>query len=229
MKFLKSKQVVLFLMIVVLTSSTVNAQKYKKYYQKSGKLVQNIVGNSKGTSITYWDDYGYKEVKIERTVTKMFGMKSEEKKTSLMIGSQLFTWDDKTDKVTKMTNDIAQTWEKDNYTAEQVGDMSEATLKQLGYSKTGTEIILGKTCDVWEGLGKSWAWKNISLKAVVKMLGISITYEPVSLDLDCNVPASVFELPAGKKVVAAGDQIPDDGSEDAKNAKKMIKGLFGND
>ncbi len=107
--------------------------------------------------------------------------------------------------------------------------MSEATLKQLGYSKTGTGVILGKTCVIWEGIGKSWAWKNISLKAVVKMMGISITYEPVSLDLDFNVPANVFELPAGKKVVSAADQIPNNGSEESVNAKKLIKGLFGND
>ncbi len=228
MKILQTKQL-LVLAIALLTINAANAQKYKKYYQKSGKLVQNITGNSKGTSVTYWDDYGYKEVKIEKTVTKMFGITSEDEKTSLMIGSKLYTWSEKEDKVTKMTNDIAQTWEQGNYTAEQVGAMSEATLKQLGYKKTGTEVLLGKSCDVWEGIGKSWAWKNLNLKAVVKMMGVSITYEPVSLDLDSSVPSNVFDLPVGKEVVNAEDQIPDDGSEDSKNAKKLMKSLFGND
>jgi hypothetical protein len=228
MKILQTKQL-LVLIIALLTINAANAQKYKKYYQKSGKLVQNITGNSKGTCTTYWDDYGYKEVKIENTVTKMFGITSEDKKTTLMIGSKLYTWSKNDDKVTKMTNDIAQTWEQKNYSAEQVGAMSEATLKQLGYKKTGTEVLLGKTCDVWEGIGKSWAWKNLNLKAVVKMMGVSITYEPVLLDVESNVPSSVFELPEGKKIVNAEDQIPDDGSEDSKNAKKMMKSLFGND
>ncbi|OQY04026.1 MAG: hypothetical protein B6I20_03830 [Bacteroidetes bacterium 4572_117] len=212
--------------ILIILSGSAYAQKYQKYYQKSGKLVQKIVGNSEGTSTTYWDEYGYKEVKIEETVTKIFGMSTKTKKTNLMLGSVMYEWEEKGDKVTKMTNDIAASWEKGNYTAKQVEDMSIATLKQLGYSKTGTETILGKTCDVWEGIGKSYAWKNLSLKAVVKMMGISITYEPVSLDLDINVPSNVFELPKGKKVLTPDEQIPDDGSEESENAKKMLKGLF---
>ena len=77
----------------------------------------------------------------------MFGMSSETNKTTLMLGSILYEWEEKGDKVTKMTNDIAKTWEDGNYTAKHVEDMSIATLKQLGYTKTGTEVILGKTCD----------------------------------------------------------------------------------
>ena len=212
--------------ILVLFTVSAHAQKYQKYYQKSGKLVQEIVGNSSGTVITYWDDFGYKEVKIEKTVTKMFGISTETNKTNLMIGSVMYEWEEKDDIVTKMTNDIAATWEKDNYTAKQVEDMSIATMKQLGYKKTGTEVILGKTCDLWEGIGKSWAWKNINLKAVVKVMGITINYEPVSLSLAENVPHTLFELPKGKEVVNAEDQIPDDGSEESIKAKNMLKNLF---
>ncbi|RLD76959.1 MAG: hypothetical protein DRJ10_12755 [Bacteroidetes bacterium] len=212
--------------ILIILSGSVYAQKYRKYYHENGKLVQKITGNSKGTLTTYWDDYGYKEVKIEKTVTKMFGMSTETNKTTLMLGSVLYEWEEKGDVVTKMINDIAKTWEDGNYTAKQVEDMSIATLKQLGYTKTGTEVILGKTCDVWEGVGKSWAWKNLNLKAVVNVMGISITFEPVSLSLVEDVPFTLFELPKGKKVVNAGDQIPDDGSEESEQAKQLMKGLF---
>ena len=173
---INSKKILSLSFILLILSGSVSAQKYRKYYQESGKLVQKITGNSKGTLTTYWDDYGYKEVKLEKTVTKMFGMTTETNKTTLMLGSVLYEWEEKGDKVTKITNDIAKTWEDGNYTAKQVEDMSIATLKQLGYTKTGTEVILGKTCDVWEGVGKSWAWKNLSLKAVVNVMGISITY-----------------------------------------------------
>ena len=220
------KKIVSISFILIVLSGSVYAQKYRKYYHENGKLVQKITGNSKGTLTTYWDDYGYKEVKIEKTVTKMFGISTETNKTTLMLGSVLYEWEEKGDKVTKITNDIAKTWEDGNYTAKQVEDMSIATLKQLGYTKTGTEVILGKTCDVWEGVGKSWAWKNLNLKAVVTVMGISITFEPVSLSLVEDVPYTLFELPKGKKVVTADEQIPDDGSEESKNAKKLMKGLF---
>ena len=99
----------LSLMLIILSGSSY-AQKYRKYYQESGKLVQKITGNSKGTLTIYWDDFGYKEVKIEKTVTKIFGMTSESNKTNLMIGSVMYEWEEKGDKVTKMTNDIAATW-----------------------------------------------------------------------------------------------------------------------
>ena len=220
------KRIASLCLVLIVLSGNSYAQKYRKYYQKSGKLVQNITGNSKGTLTVYWDDYGYKEVKIEKTVTKMFGVTNKSHKTNLMIGSVMYEWEEDDDKVTKMTNDIAATWEKGNYTAKQVEAMSIATLKQLGYKKTGTEVILGKTCDVWEGIGKSWAWKNLNLKAVVKAMGISINYEPVSLNLNISVPSSVFEIPKDKKIVKPGDEIPDDGSEESEQAKKLMQGIF---
>ena len=215
--------------ILIILSGSVYAQKFRKYYHENGKMVQKITGNSKGTLTTYWDDYGYKEVKIEKTITKVFGMSTETNKTTLMLGSVLYEWEENGDEVTKMTNDIAKTWEDGNYTAKQVEDMSIATLEQLGYTKTGTEVVLGKTCHVWEGIGKSWAWKNLNLKAVVKVMGIAITFEPVSLSLAEDVPFTLFQLPKGKKVVNAKDQIPDDGNEESENAKKLMNNLFNSD
>ncbi len=223
---LNIKKIASISFFLVLFTVSVHAQKYQKYYQESGKLVQKIEGNSSGTLITYWDYFGYKEVKIEKTVTKIFGISTETNKTTLTIGSVIYEWEENENIVTKMTSDIAATWEKENYTAKQVENMSIATLKQLGYKKTGTEVLLGKTCDVWEGIGKSWAWKNLSLKAVVTVMGITINYEPVSLSLTEDVPFTLFELPKGKKVVNIENQIPDDGSEESENAKNLLKGLF---
>lgn len=222
------KRFLLVLTVISLTIVATNAQKYKKYYQKSGKLEQKLSGNSKGTSVTYWDDYGYKEVKIEKTITKMFGIKSETNKTSLMIGSTMYEWEENGESMTKVTIDMVKTWEEGNYTADQVAQSSIATMKSLGYEKKGTETILGKTCDVWEGIGKSWAWKNLSLKAVVKVMGMEIAYEPVSIELDCDVPANLFEIPTGKKIVEAHVQTPNNEGEETVNPKKMLKSIFGN-
>lgn len=232
MTHLSLKRFLLVLTVVSLTIVTTNAQKYKKYYQKSGKMEQKLSGNSKGTCITYWDDYGYKEVKIEKTVTKVFGIKNETNKTSLMIGSTMYEWEENSETMTKVTIDMAKTWEDGNYTADQVAQSSIATMRSLGYEKKGTETILGKTCDVWEGIGKSWAWKNLSLKAVVKVMGMEIAYEPVSLELDYNVPANLFEIPSGKKIVEANVPAPGNGNDEddgeTVNPKKVLKSLFGN-
>lgn len=175
-----------------------DAQQYRKYYQKSGKLVQKMTGAASGTQTVYWDDYGNKEL----TITDMSMMGMSQKQTALVLGKDMYTWNDAEPTVYHIDNSIVDEYEKRNFTAEDFEKLSSEMMQQSGFEKKGTETIAGKECTLWENPDgiKLWGWKNLTLQIDMNVMGMSIKYETVSLDLDTDIPADVFQLPEGKTV-----------------------------
>jgi hypothetical protein len=230
------------LLTLCLMVTTIFAEKFKKYKNKSGMIEYKMSGNSEGKSVTYWDDYGYKEVMISQTKTKVWGMTNEENKTVLTIGAEVYEWKADDDKIFKSENPIAEIWEEKNYDEKDVEEFGKESMESLGFQKTGEENINGKNCEVWEGMGKIWIWKKngIAIKNDVKIMGINVISEATDIQLDIKVKDELFELPEGRTIVTEenarevmGEDEDEEMSpaeiEEAKKAtKEMLKGLFGN-
>jgi len=192
---MKSKVIILTCALFLLAASFVQGQEYRKYPFKSGKVEYKLEGNTKGTEVIYWDDYGMKEVNIEQSESKMFGQTTISNSTTLTLGSYVYEWNDEDERVYQTSNPIAESWEEGNYDDEDVEDFSIQTIEALGFEKIGTESVLGKKCDVYKGLGKIWVWKGLSLKTEVKVLGTKSIITATNISTNVRVPSSVFELP----------------------------------
>ena len=74
---------------------------------------------------------------------------------------------------TKMENTMLKGFEGQDLT-----EMGEKMLKQMGGKKIGSEKFLGRPTEIWEikQMGtKSWIWKGVPLKSELNMMGMKIS------------------------------------------------------
>lgn len=195
------KKMILTVMILCLAVNFAYAGNYKKYPDKSGKIVYELTGNTKGNRTLYWDDYGYKEMTVEKSVTKIFGMTQETNTYTLILGKDVYTWSDQDEKLNKTHNPIIDAWEENGYDDKDMETFAYQVMEQMGYEKTGSETINGKSCEIWEGsMGKLWIWSLYNYKTEVKLMGMKMTSLATDVDINSSVPASIFEYPKDREI-----------------------------
>ena len=75
-------------------------------------------------------------------------------------------------------------------------EMGEMMLKKMGGKKTGTDKVLGYTCDVWEAMGtKQCIYKGIPLKVESNVMGIKNSEVATKADFDISLSEDEFKLP----------------------------------
>jgi len=227
MKILNYQILLLFTLLFI---TTISAQEFRKYGNKSGMVEYKLSGDASGSSQTYWDDWGRKEVQIQNTKTTVWGMTTVEDKTTLMLGSDIYTWKKGETQIQKSVNPVARVWEEKNYDEKDIDSFSKKSLESLGYKKTGEETFDGKDCDVYDGLGgKLWIWKKnkIAVKFNVNILGINIVSEASKIKLDESIDASLFEIPKEMEIVSVKSTNDQDSAE-YENVQNKIKNIFKN-
>ena len=202
----KHNAYILLIFTVLSVQISTTAQEFHKYYHKSGKLIQKISGSATGTQTLYWDDYGNKEYQSVDMTLDMMGMTQKSTETYLTNGLDTYHWNNQSPDVYHTKESLTEEFKNRNYTADDYARLSSKMLEKNGFSKKAEkETVSGKDCDVWEMTGQAvtriWGWKNLTLKMEMNVMGMSINYEPQSLELNITVPASIFEVPSGKNVV----------------------------
>lgn len=227
-------KVISILVLLLLVSTISYAQKYRKYPFKSGKVEYKLEGNTTGTRVLLWDDYGYKELSIENSESKMFGQTTVTNSNTLVLGDYIYNWSTEDENLYQSTNPIIDIWTEGKYDEDDIEEFGIKTMEQLGFEKIGTETVLGKTCDVYKGLGKVWVWKCLSLKTEVKLLGTKSTITASNIETNINIAASKFEYPKNRKLIVNGN-IDEQTQEEIDEAveikpdeiKDALKSLFG--
>jgi hypothetical protein len=221
----------ILLLIVIIIGISANAQNYKRYAFKSGIIEYKYEGKTTGTEILYFDDYGKREAKYSNTVTKMFGVKSYENTITILNGDQVTIYDEKTGKATKSTNQAIQAFSTDEDMDYE--EFAIKMMKSLGFEKVGTETVLGKNCDVWEGIGTIYTWKGLSIKTITKIMGIKINIIATDVQTNVRIPASKFELPGGVEIKTmnnfSDDENNPEGQQNMESLKSGLNGLFTGD
>jgi hypothetical protein len=170
---------------------------YNKYPFKTAIVEYKISGNTNGTKTTYIDQHGLKEASYTQSKTKMMGMETIENTASILIADKVYSIDFEKNTATTLKNPYLEMF------ANADGDyikLGEQALTSLGYRKTGQGTVLGKSCDIWEGMNKAWVWKGLMLKVETKLMGMAFTEEATSVKIDVSVPASKFDIPDNIKV-----------------------------
>ena len=177
------------------------SQNFRKYPIKSGMIkYETDVMGTKGTSILYWDEYGFNEVQIENSPS-LSNDGTIETKTTLFLGSKQYVWGNNDEAVTAFTNPIAKVWETNGYQGDEAISLGEELMKNmLGAPIGGKKIFLGKECDVFkndEMMLEALGWKGLTL--MIKIASMS-TQTATSIETDIELPANTFALPEGKEI-----------------------------
>ena len=212
---MKDKYIYLLILVGLLTICIDgNAQNTKNMYKaKSGIIEFEMTGKTTGKEIMYFDDYGRKEATFSETTTKVLGMTSSENTLEIRKDSILYMIDleEKTGIRTVIPFDPSEMTEEQ---MKELEDTGKKMLSDLGFEKIGEEKILGRNCDIWEGLGtKIWIWENLSLKTEVNMMG-QWTTEAVKIDLNSRIDPGKFKVPAGIEMTNEDYVFGEDGEMD---------------
>ncbi len=220
---MKKYIVVIFVLIF---SMNAFGQNYKRYAFKSGIIEYKYEGKTTGSETLYFDEYGKKEARFSRTTTKMFGIKTSENKITIMDGATIMTYSQDTGESTQTTNPIYQ-----NISGNEDLDYEEfaqQSMDALGFEKTGTSTVLGKTCDVWEGMGKVHAWKGLGLKTEMNIIGTKFTITATDIKTNVSIPSSKFKIPNGAIPNGSSSASTGSNNENTKgldNIGNMFKGF----
>ncbi len=75
-------------------------------------------------------------------------------------------------------------------------ESGEAMMLKMGGKKTGTDTVLGYTCDVWNLMGtKQCIYKGIPLKVETNMMGIKNVELATKAEFDISLSKDDFKLP----------------------------------
>lgn len=193
----------------ILTGNSFAQNDAKMYKAKSGIIEYKLSGKTTGTETLYFDHHGNREARYTKSTTKILGMTTTENRLEIRIDSIMYSIDLEEKTGTRVlipfhpTNMTEQEWKEWE-------DWGKQMMDDLGFEQTGEGNVLGKKCEIWEGLGsKIWIWQNLSLKSEVNMMGKWVI-EATKVDLKTRINPSKFKIPAGIKMTDVNYEFGDE-------------------
>ncbi len=235
------KKIVKVSMVLVLgcTLLSADADQMKIYGVESGKVdykiagsgnIMGIVTKTAGKKRIIFKDFGAKslteENQVQKTVVGGNTNVNKSHKLTLMDGAMLYDVDLQKKKIMRMQNPAMAMM------GMMGGDKSamergEEMLKQMGGKKTGTDKVLGYTCDVWEAMGtKQCIYKGIPLKVESNIMGIKNIEVAIKAEFDISISSDDLALPDFPVYDVHGKQLDKSklASMDASNQQKAQQG-----
>jgi len=224
---------ILFLSAVLIISTLIGqgpafAQKAGQIYRypfKSAIIEYAYSGNSTGTAQHYIDNYGWRNAQYTQQKTKSFGSTTESNNLVIIDDSVVYSIDLVTKKgiktrITNLNKKEIEDWSKE----------MDSIWKGNGFKKVGTGEVLGKQCDIWEGMStKSWIWQNLVLKTETNLFGKTVM-EATRIDVGASIPKDKFAIPEGIELtegtIDLSDPVLDTLRNEIKKGLEDLKGLF---
>lgn len=195
------------------------------YYPVKSAYIEYVhSGSTTGTETMYMDQNGKVSARYQELTTKSFGSTTKSNQIMIQKDSVFYTID-----VDKKTG-IKQTIHIDPKDVEKWTKTAEEIWTDMGFKKTGEEVILGKNCDIWEGMSsKIWVWQNFSLKTEMNIFGKTVI-EAKKIDIGGSIDKSKFEIPDGitwtESSFDTSDPVFDSIGKDLEKGLKELKDMF---
>ncbi len=163
---------------------------------KSAVITYKVSGMNNGTETVYIDDWGKREAIYKKFTTKMMGIDLERNSMTLITenGKWVYNIDLNSKTAIRMDNK--------GFKALQGNSGSNMDIA-IGAVKTGTEEILGKTCDVWKKshpYSMAWMWKGIALKKDQNVAAMGVVSEAIEIQENVSIPEDKVTIPSDVKV-----------------------------
>lgn len=188
---------IICLLYVLLFVDQIKAQEVslKPYGIESGIIEYKYSGMQVGTSILYFDQYGY------RSAMKMDTKRNNEPQKGWVISHKEYQYifdPSQPDKGLKMKNPMIESlmsMDKQDY-----DKVAEDIYSKMGMKNTGTEKFLDKDCVCFKGdMGKVLTWNGILMLMDMNYGGMKSRQEVTSIKTNVPVDAKYFEIPKNVK------------------------------
>jgi hypothetical protein len=195
------------------------------YYPVKSAYIEYVQsGATNGTETMYVDNNGRLSARYSDLTTKSLGTTTKTKQIVIQKDSVVYTID--TEK--KTGSKVTISFKPED--VEKWADTSEKMYKDLGFKKTGEGVVLGKKCDIWEGMSsKIWIWQNFALKSEINIFGKTVI-EAKKIDIGGAIDKSKFEIPADIKMtestLSASDPVFDSIGSGMKQGLKDLQNMF---
>jgi len=180
----------------------------KLYEVKSGKVTYDIKGTGKimgskietiGKKRIIFDEHGAKNLTEESKITKqnVMGHKKVRKshKMTYMKKGIVYHVDFKHKRIMRIEN-VGAGMAMLASGSKNMKQAGEEMMKKMGGKKTGTDKVLGYTCDVWVLMGtKQCIYKGIPLRVEANVMGIKSTEIATKAEFDISLSDDDFKLP----------------------------------
>jgi len=230
----QNNKIIAIALIVAITSISIHATEssFKKYAVRSGKVTYAIKGQGEimgttqklvGKKRLIFDKYGYRELNEEATVQKMniFGNEKVDKshKMSLRNGTRASQVNFKRKQI--MEIEVPGIAWVTAASGQDLSQMGEKMLKQMGGKKIGTETIAGYTCDVWKmRVATQCLYKGVPLKVITNLMGVKRTEVATEAHFDVDIDESSYRLPNFTKT-----KLPQSSANGAMDAEAMSRAM----
>ena len=222
---------------VLVSSSTLlaGASQMKLYDVKSGKVEYKSKGDGEilgqkiltvGKKRVIFDAYGATKLTEESKIDQHnFSGQKKVTKSHMMIltkGSILYEADLEQKRIYRMANPAfaMKGAMGDGQNMKQTG---EEMMKKMGGKKTGTDKVLGYSCDVWETKGtKQCIYKGIPLRVETDMMGVKNSEIATKAEFDISLSKDDFKLPEFPIYDAEGNKL-DKSKIDAMDKNQSAK------
>ncbi|MEA2048285.1 MAG: hypothetical protein U9O64_07565 [Campylobacterota bacterium] len=204
------KTIVKISIITLMSSSLLfaGADKMKLYDVKSGKIEYAIQGSGEimgskmktvGKKRVIFDAYGTHNLTEENKEEQqtIMGQKKTNKSHTMtyMKNGMVYTADFKQRRIMRMEN-MGMAMAGLMGGGQNMKQTGESMMKQMGGKKTGTDKVLGYSCDVWELMGtKQCIYKGIPLKVESNVMGLKSTEIATKAAFDISLSKDDFKLP----------------------------------
>lgn len=184
------------------------ASEMKLYDVKSGKIEYSIKGSGEimgqkmktsGKKRVIFDAYGAQNLSEENKIDQQTIM--GEKKTTkthtmtFMKEGMLYHVNFKSKRIMRMEN-MAAVMGGLMGSGKNMKQTGEAMMKSMGGQKTGTDKVLGYTCDIWDLMGtKQCIYKGIPLRIESNIMGIRNTEVATKAEFDISLSKDNFKMP----------------------------------
>jgi len=197
------------LLVLVGSSMLVaGANQMKMYDIKSGKIEYEIKGGGEimgskmqtfGKKRVIFDDNGAKNLTEENKIDKqdVMGQKKVTKTHTMtyMKSNMIYHVNFEKRRIMRMGN-MGAGMAMLMGGGQNMKQTGEEMMKKMGGKKTGTDKVLGYTCDIWDLMGtKQCIYKGIPLRVESNMMGIKNTEIATKAEFDLSLSSDDFKLP----------------------------------
>lgn len=164
---------------------------------ESGIIEYTISGSQEGTRKLYFADWGRKQAEYSNTTVNIGQYSKQSNLLKITLNDEQYIIDLVKRTGTKRENPLL---EKLIALKGQIshGDFGEQLVLIDGGYESGSEVVDGKKCTIYEFKNKhskSWIWNWLMLKSEIRYGNMNITIFADTIEQNVTVPDSVFKFP----------------------------------
>ncbi len=186
------------------------------YPTETGKIEYEVTGMQSGTMTRYWRQWGLEQAEYNDQTMSMAGI-TQVTLTHKITNAETVTNIDLTDDTaTQIANPMGDFYDM---SPDQMDNVNQMMMQNMGGQLTGTDVIAGQECEVWEvGMmgGEMCLWSGVELR---NSAGGMLTMTAISIDTDTPVGDEHFTVPDNVTFTTGG------GSGPPPNIQDILDGL----